>query len=189
MGCIAHVRNNDDGDFSTQSLNEHLCNVAKLTGMFARKVNSDPVYEHIGYLIGLLHDFGKYQEGFQKYIRKNSGIEPDITANKVYHSRAGAIMAAELTKDHRLSKILSNCISGHHRGLYNDIDLRKLSRDSYAKREKEFAEQGWKKEITSSKDNISNALNKIQRITFPEIDNEDSPFLEKIYHLGLSNWL
>lgn len=89
---IAHVRGCDHEE---QPLMDHLCNVAELTRIFASKVEL-PL---CGHLIGLLHDFGKYSEDFQNYIRSATGlINPDAEdyidaigkKGTIDHSTAGA---------------------------------------------------------------------------------------------------
>lgn len=89
---IAHKRNTDG---VIQPLSNHLLEVSVLAGDFARKID----IESAGKLIGLLHDFGKYSQEFQLYIKSATGeINPDeddyVDAigmkGKVDHSTAGA---------------------------------------------------------------------------------------------------
>ena len=80
----------------------------------------------LGELLGRLHDAGKAQSAFQRYIRGES-------AAKAPHSAAGALLATSLLykfsvelglkKLPRTSQLLAYAISGHHRGLYNYAEL------------------------------------------------------------------
>ena len=73
---ISHLRKYDEfsDKWMFQSNEEHSKGVAKLTAAFAQKVG----FEDWGVVMGLLHDKGKEQEGFQRYIRKVSGFMPEI---------------------------------------------------------------------------------------------------------------
>ena len=73
------ARQNEEG--FEQPLIDHLMNVAKKTASFARKFSS----EDFGYLIGLLHDIGKYSDAFQRRIRGSK--------EHVDHSTAGLQLA------------------------------------------------------------------------------------------------
>lgn len=80
----------------------------------------------LGELLGRLHDAGKAQSAFQRYIRGES-------AAKAPHSAAGALLATSLLYEFsvelglkklpRTSQLLAYAISGHHRGLYNYAEL------------------------------------------------------------------
>ena len=81
----------------------------------------------LGELLGRLHDAGKAQPAFQRYIRGES-------AAKAPHSAAGALLATSLLYEFsvelglkklpRTSQLLAYAISGHHRGLYDYAELR-----------------------------------------------------------------
>ena len=68
---ISHLRKQDEvsNKWLFQSNKEHSEGVAKLAESFANKIN----IKNWGRLMGSLHDKGKEQEGFQRYIRKVSG--------------------------------------------------------------------------------------------------------------------
>ena len=80
----------------------------------------------LGELLSRLHDAGKAQPAFQRYIRGES-------AAKAPHSGAGALLATSLLYEFsvelalkklpRTSQLLAYVISGHHRGLYNYAEL------------------------------------------------------------------
>jgi len=119
---IAHVRQNEQGEWVTHPLDLHLRDVAVLSGQFAQAFGS----EKWAVLAGLWHDLGKYRPRFQRYIRRASGYDPDAhikgEADKAPHSTAGALWA----KDNLgvPGHVLSYLIAGHHAGLYDwDPDL------------------------------------------------------------------
>ena len=124
---IAHVRALEDGSYETQPLLDHLHGVAELAQSYAERISDYPELGEIGYLLGLLHDLGKYQAGFQRYIRKQSGLDPTLSGWRTPHSPAGARYAYDLKQvggNQQLLKILSLCIGAHHRGLYDDSEWR-----------------------------------------------------------------
>lgn len=93
---IAHVRALENGSYETQPLLDHLHGVAELAQSYAKRITDDPELGEIGYLLGLLHDLGKYQEGFQRYIRQQSGLDPTLSGWRTPHSPAGARYAYNL---------------------------------------------------------------------------------------------
>ena len=124
---IAHVRALEDGSYETQPLLDHLHGVAEMAQSYAERITDYPELGEIGYLLGLLHDLGKYQAGFQRYIRQQSGLDPTLSGWRTPHSPAGARYAYDLTQvggNQQLLKILSLCIGAHHRGLYDDSEWR-----------------------------------------------------------------
>lgn len=102
----AHV--NETGE-RIQTLKEHSENAARLCAQFAI-----PELKEIMYMIGLLHDVGKYQESFQKKINgANIQIE---------HSICGALVAKSQSSD-ALSLLMEYCIAGHHSGIPDGGDM------------------------------------------------------------------
>ena len=120
---IAHAR--EDG--SIQSLPEHIQGVAHHCALFLEEAGL-PELAPLGRLLAQLHDAGKAQPAFQRYILGESD-------QKAPHSAAGALLATcmlyelseelQLKKLPRTSQLLAYAISGHHRGLYDYIELRK----------------------------------------------------------------
>ncbi|MDL2271826.1 CRISPR-associated helicase Cas3' [Desulfovibrio sp. OttesenSCG-928-I05] len=125
---IARIRGTYDGlkNVVPQSLAEHLKNVAALAGHFASKANI-PLS---GYLVGLVHDLGKYSVAFQRYIRSVCGwltetdpefLDPASQKGKIDHSTAGAqhVWQAFAGKAHckPLAQLFALCVFSHHSGL------------------------------------------------------------------------
>ncbi len=90
-----------------QPLSEHLQNAARIARRLAEL--AAPTYRHFHDLAewcGLLHDYGKYTDCFQKMIlRDGKGPCP--------HSIHGAVMALETLKAPHVAAV----IAGHHAGL------------------------------------------------------------------------
>lgn len=104
----AHV-NKDTG--MVQTVKEHSENTARLCMQFAV-----PPLKDLMYVLGLLHDIGKYQSSFQKRI--------DGVPVQVEHSICGAMEAKRRYPD-AFGLLIEYCIAGHHSGIpdggaYND---------------------------------------------------------------------
>jgi CRISPR-associated endonuclease/helicase Cas3 len=123
MEYIARYRQSDG---SPQSLIEHLEGVSALAGKFSGKIG----LSSFGELMGLLHDFGKYSNSFQSYIKSAGGkvesddddyIDADKMRGKIDHSTAGAQYIWGLQGDSPFrqiaAEIMALCIASHHSGL------------------------------------------------------------------------
>lgn len=117
---IAHTR--EDG--SLQTLPEHIEGVAHHCALFLEEAGL-PELAPLGRLLAQLHDAGKAQTAFQRYILGKSD-------QKAPHSAAGALLATKLLPSHpkgyplkrtRIAQLLAYAISGHHRGLYDYTGL------------------------------------------------------------------
>ena len=75
---IAHVRALEDGSYEAQPLLDHLHGVAELAQSYAERITDYPELGEIGYLLGLLHDLGKYQEG-SRSSRSASGLTTEVS--------------------------------------------------------------------------------------------------------------
>jgi len=125
---MAHLRKSDG---EIHKLNRHLEEVSRLAGSFAEKIG----LEHVGSLIGRLHDIGKASHEFEQYIKSAVGlIDPDeddyVNATglkgKIDHSTAGAQLIFHHlfiggNEARFVAQVLALCIASHHSGLINCI--------------------------------------------------------------------
>lgn len=97
-------------------LKKHLLATAELTKSFAPQKTLHPLF----YLAGLLHDVGKFQDGFQKYLENGTPKTP--------HAGIGAFLASRLGKQ---CLPLQFVIQGHHAGM-PDNEYRRSNNDDYS---------------------------------------------------------
>lgn len=177
---IAHVRALSDGAFEQQSLLEHLHGVAQLAQQFAERITLDKGFGQIGYLLGLLHDMGKYQAGFQRYIRSQSGIDPTLEASRTPHSPVGARYASLLARpgwNEIVNKTLSLCVAAHHRGLYDSAEWRRVIDLGETKSAMNGLLQGVAQDAPQLEAYLDRAsIEEIER-AWSELDPEDYPLL------------
>lgn len=101
---IAHINENSK---LKQTIKEHCENTAKLCSEYAV-----PEMKDFMYVIGLLHDIGKYQYSFAKRLNGEN--------IRVEHSTCGAIAAIEnYGKLSPMTLMMEYCIAGHHSGIPN----------------------------------------------------------------------
>lgn len=116
---VAHIKKKLDGSWvEPHLLIEHLGSTAKLAAKFASEFNNSDWAE----LIGLLHDLGKYNPDWQKYLRRETGYYDEDAHIEGYgarpnHSAAGAIYLFEKFNNSSIAKALAYTIAGHHSGL------------------------------------------------------------------------
>lgn len=122
---IAHARQDSSENWYSHPLQKHLQKVAQLAKRFAGRYGS-----LFAEYAGLLHDLGKFQEAFQKYIRNASGFEKEnahledvesTKLRKIPHSTAGAKYAVERLNPF-FGHLLAYLIAGHHAGLADWYD-------------------------------------------------------------------
>lgn len=128
---IAHARQDSSENWHSHPLQKHLQKVAQLAKRFAGRYGS-----LFAEYAGLLHDLGKFQEAFQKYIRNASGFEKEnahledvesTKLRKIPHSTAGAKYAVEHLNPF-FGHLLAYLIAGHHAGLTDWYDKGSLKR-------------------------------------------------------------
>lgn len=163
-----------DGNGREQTLLEHATQVAELARTFAITALGEP-WGDAAYALGILHDFGKYQDAFQKYLQFPT------TSEKAPHSAVGAIIAQINSPQAPLySLLLAYCISSHHRGLYNYNDM--FDRLKCSTEEKRRVEHSIK-ESAEEGSTLLNALYQAFQPTddiFQDICHEDYQLLIRI---------
>lgn len=108
---LAHVRQDEQGNWLEHSLKEHLEGTAKLAEEFAAVFGLNTLAD----IIGKVHDYGKASQKFQ------DKIDPELHVNlHVDHSTAGAQFLVEQYGD--LAILLAYIVAGHHGGLPNGKD-------------------------------------------------------------------
>ncbi len=114
---ISHVR---PSDHAIQSNDEHSQGVARLAEQFAAEFG----FGEWGRIMGLLHDKGKEQPEFQRYIKHQSGLSTDKNApSKVQHAYVGALLMRNFQKT---GWLMSFPVYGHHSGLHDFGEQREL---------------------------------------------------------------
>ena len=102
---ISHI----DNKGAIQSNEEHQRGVAQRAERFAAEFGMGD----LGRLMGLLHDKGKEQKEWQRYIQGKLNIGPN-------HAYVGAIIAQRQYP--QIAPLIAQPIVGHHRGLYDYCD-------------------------------------------------------------------
>ena len=125
---LAHIQSNKPSN--KQYLCDHLQETGSHSGLLASKFG----LEKLGRLIGLLHDFGKYSQTFQTYIKSAEGlidqdsddyIDPKKNKGKIDHSTAGAQYAWQHLRgeNQQVAKVAALCIASHHSGLIDVLTV------------------------------------------------------------------
>lgn len=101
---IKYIAHKNDFTGSIQTVKAHCENTAELCRKF-----SVPELKEFMYVIGLLHDVGKFQESFVKRISGEN--------IRVEHSTCGALAACENYTIDPMVLMMEYCIAGHHSGI------------------------------------------------------------------------
>ena len=115
---ISHIRQSDK---AVQTNEVHQFGVAELASKFAGEFGMS----EWGRVLGLLHDKGKEKKAFQQHITRESGLDPNVKVEGDYrHAYVGALVAKRLFS--KLYPLMINAIMGHHRGLYDDGEMKEV---------------------------------------------------------------
>jgi len=127
-----------------QGLADHLLNVSELAAARSSKFGAG----RLGALSGMLHDLGKYTEGFQAYIAGNG--------ESVDHSTAGAqeVLRMVSGQDRIAAQLAAYSIAGHHSGLPDRISETSSLSDRLKKALPPLA-ANWKNEISPDATTLS----------------------------------
>lgn len=181
---IAHIRNVNQ---ESQDLRSHLLNVSRLVANYTRKLKN----EHVGELLGVLHDLGKYSSAFQNYIKSATNlseqnenkVDHEKLKGKIDHSTAGAQLIWEYaanTNDNKkliFAQFLALCIASHHGGIIDCITPD--GQNEFARRIKKNYEQTFLQEVKTNADKeILDTINKL--IKSEEAYNEFLSILKRI---------
>lgn len=188
----AHYRKSDE---TWQRLEDHLDGVALLAKQFASKLG---LASH-GEILGLLHDFGKYSQVFQAYLKSAVGllerdqdadwVDADSLRGKIDHSTAGAqfiwnellARATPTSNEALVAQVLALCIASHHSGLINCIgaDGNTFGDDTFGKRVRKASD------LTHLDEVVRNAALKVTSraqvlLAEPSLRNDFSTALQRI---------
>ena len=165
MDLIAHKDDN-----RVQSLKDHLTNVAAIASSFASSFNNGDW----AYFAGILHDLGKADSEWQKYILGKCGTG-------INHSEAGAQYVFSKLN----SNIIPYLIAGHHAGLPDyTAGVGNSLKSILEKSDKDYLER-----LVSNSD-----LKELQSIEFPKstpfgridmMNQEDIKILSENLHLWI----
>lgn len=122
MEYPAHIRK-VDGKKYIQTVEEHCHGVAEIAAELLRDIG----LEKTAYLVGMVHDLGKFSENFKNYIEKAADGEK-VQRGSVNHTFAGVRFLLEKHSDEQLSgfsdivlEILAYAVGAHH-GLFDCVD-------------------------------------------------------------------
>lgn len=116
---FSHIIWNDlKAEWRCQSTDEHNEAVAEMASSFAASFG----FDDLGRIMGLLHDKGKEQEEWQKYLQGVTGFNKDYAniKNGPHHAYVGAVIAQKQYP--QIAPLIAQPIAGHHRGLYDYCD-------------------------------------------------------------------
>lgn len=195
MEHIAHIRTNKNGMTEYQSCEDHCMNVAKLCYDMGKPFH----LENTCWLLGILHDSGKFVKKFTNYIQ--ASFQGQKLAKFDHSTAGGKVLYDQLWKQSDIGKLLVEicgmAIISHHSGLQNFVNidgdesdfLRRLTSplDGYTEAREEFLKSFSIAEITYhlnlAKQEIEYLEAKLQSVTD---DNKYNFFLGMVHKLVFS---
>ena len=128
MDFLAHLYIDSSGQEHRQSVSDHCHEAASFAAHDLEAVG----IPNAGYLCGLLHDAGKFQEGYQQYLRDAVQGIP-VKRGAVIHTFQGCRFLLDsfhgdtpATYQDVTSEILAYAVGSHH-GLFDCVDTKKRS--------------------------------------------------------------
>lgn len=117
MNNIAHVKQNCNGEWDIQTIENHAEGVACLAKKLADEFGSGDWAS----IAGLVHDLGKYRPAFQKHIKVGSGFDSNAHIDSearpaTRHASTGAVYLYK-NFEQPFGKLLAYIVAGHHAGL------------------------------------------------------------------------
>lgn len=127
MELFAHITQveENNNEQRTQTLEAHSSRVGELASQFAAEFGCG----EIARVMGLLHDKGKEQVEWQKYIQGVTGYNQDYSyvRSGPHHAYVGACIAQKQYP--QIAPFIAQPIAGHHRGLYDHCEYVEAIKD------------------------------------------------------------
>jgi len=117
---IAHFYQDENGTIHIQPVFDHNSHAAALAEM-----NSPlPELSSIAWLCGILHDAGKYREGFQNYIKR--AMNEPVRRGEEDHSTGGGFLVEQILPKLNLAQMIQMAVFCHH-GLKDSFSIERNS--------------------------------------------------------------
>jgi CRISPR-associated endonuclease/helicase Cas3 len=158
-------------DFSDwQPLNEHLTAVANLASHRAKVFGA----EDWAFLIGLLHDLGKYTQEFQARLYGDSTRADHATAGAKQVMRHLTNTYGNTPSVQAMAKLMAFAIAGHHAGLANGVE---------EGQERSTLKQRLAKDIPALNEVWQREISLPQRIAVPPLKTHSNPEKYANFHV------
>lgn len=112
----AHIRVDEHGDLTRQSVKTHLINTAE----YCSRSLSSIGFKNTGYFLGIVHDIGKMYPKFSEYI-ENAAAGKDVRRGSVDHSSSAVKLVLTMfhpetygSKQDIATEIIAYALAAHH---------------------------------------------------------------------------